>query len=132
MEDLIVGDTIAWRYYALNTSLAIPANGVDPVSDSNYITVSSPPTPGDGCNTAATTSFTSLGTCSGASVDSTLSIDINTYTDNFENGENISTTPLKYYVQYQIDDGSWTNHTAESAAFGSGSGRDLVLSLIHI
>ena len=126
LEDLIVGDTIAWRYYALNTSLAIPANGVDPVSDSDYTTVSSPPTPGDGCNTAATTSYTSLGTCSGASVDSTLSIDINTYTDNFENGDSISTTPLKYYVQYQIDDGSWTDHTAESAAFGTGSGRDLV------
>ena len=126
LEDLIVGDTIAWRYYALNSSLAIPANGVDPVSDSDYTTVSSPPTPGDGCNTAATSSSTSLGTCSGASVDSTLSIDINTYTDNFENGDNISTTPLKYYVQYQIDDGSWTDHTAESAAFGTGSGRDLV------
>ena len=126
LEDLIVGDTIAWRYYALNTSLAIPANGVDPVSDSDYTTVSSPPTPGDGCNTAATSNSTSLGTCSGASVDSTLSIDINTYTDNFENGDSISTTPLKYYVQYQIDDGSWTDHTAESAAFGTGSGRDLV------
>jgi hypothetical protein len=126
LEDLIVGDTIAWRYYALNSSLAIPANGVDPVSDSDYTTVSSPPTPGDGCNTAATSSSTSLGTCSGASVDSTLSIDINTYTDNFENGDNISTTPLKYYVQYQIDDGDWTDHTTESAAFGSGSGRDLV------
>jgi len=126
LEDLIVGDTIAWRYYALNTSLAIPSNGVDPVSDSDYTTVSSPPTPGDGCNTAATISSTSLGTCSGASVNSTLSIDINTYTDNFENGDNISTTPLKYYVQYQIDDGSWTDHTAESSAFGSGSGRDLV------
>ena len=126
LEDLIVGDTIAWRYYALNTSLAIPSNGVDPVSDSDYTTVSSPPTPGDGCNNAATSSSTSLGTCSGASVNSTLSIDINTYTDNFENGDSISTTPLKYYVQYQIDDGSWTDHTAESAAFGTGSGRDLV------
>ncbi|MDC3278558.1 hypothetical protein OAV06_04425 [Acidimicrobiia bacterium] len=126
LEDLIVGDTIAWRYYALNTSLAIPSNGVDPVSDSDYTTVSSPPTPGDGCNTAATISSTSLGTCSGASVNSTLSIDINTYTDNFENGDNISTTPLKYYVQYQIDDGSWTDHTAESSAFGTGSGRGLV------
>lgn len=126
LEDLIVGDTIAWRYYALNSSLAIPANGVDPVSDSDYTTVSSPPTPGDGCNTAASIASTALGTCSGASVNSTLSIDINTYTDNFENGDNISTTPLKYYVQYQIDDGSWTDHTAESAAFGTGSGRDLV------
>ena len=126
LEDLIVGDTIAWRYYALNSSLAIPANGVDPVSDSDYTTVSSPPTPGDGCNTAASLASTTLGTCSGASVDSTLSIDVNTYTDNFENEDNISTTPLKYYVQYRIDDGSWTDHTAESAAFGSGSGRDLV------
>ena len=126
LEDLIVGDTIAWRYYALNSSLAIPANGVDPVSDSDYTTVSSPPTPGDGCNTAATLASTALGTCSGASVDSTLSIDINTYTDNFENGDNISTTPLKYYVQYRIDDGDWTDHTTESAAFGTGSGRDLV------
>jgi hypothetical protein len=126
LEDLIVGDTIAWRYYALNSSLAIPANGVDPVSDSDYTTVSSPPTPGDGCNTAASLASTALGTCSGASVDSTLSIDVNTYTDNFENGDNISTTPLKYYVQYRIDDGSWTDHTTESAAFGSGSGRDLV------
>jgi len=126
LEDLIVGDTIAWRYYALNSSLAIPANGVDPVSDSDYTTVSSPPTPGDGCNTAASLASTALGTCSGASVNSTLSIDVNTYTDNFANEDNISTTPLKYYVQYRIDDGSWTNHTAESAAFGSGSGRGLV------
>ena len=126
LEDLMVGDTIAWRYYALNTSLAIPANGVDPVSDSDYTTVSSPPTPGDGCSTAATIASTALGTCSGASVDSTLSIDINTYTDNFENGDDLSTGPVRYYVQYQIDDGDWTNHTAESADFGSGTGRNLV------
>ena len=33
LEDLMVGDTIAWRYYSLNTSLAIPSSGVDPVSD---------------------------------------------------------------------------------------------------
>ena len=126
LEDLMVGDTIAWRYYALNTSLAIPANGVDPVSDSDYTTVSSPPTPGDGCSTAATIASTALGTCSGASVDSTLSIDINTYTDNFENGDDLSTGPVRYYVQYKIDDGDWTNHTAESADFGSGTGRNLV------
>ena len=126
LEDLMVGDTIAWRYYALNTSLAIPSSGVDPVSDSDYTTVSSPPTPGDGCSTAATIASTALGTCSGASVDSTLSIDINTYTDNFENGDDLSTGPVKYYVQYQIDDGAWTDHTAESAEFGSGTGRNLV------
>ncbi|MDA9675440.1 hypothetical protein N9T60_02045 [Candidatus Actinomarina] len=126
LEDLMVGDTIAWRYYALNTSLAIPSSGVDPVSDSDYTTVSSPPTPGDGCSTAATIASTALGTCSGASVDSTLSIDINTYTDNFENGDDLSTGPVRYYVQYQIDDGAWTNHTAETAPFGSGTGRNLV------
>ena len=120
LEDLMIGDTIAWRYNVRNTSYEGETNFVIPT------TVSSVPTPGDGCNNAATISSTSLGTCSGASVNSTLSININTYTDNFENGDNISTTPLKYYVQYQIDDGSWTNHTTESAAFGTGSGRNLV------
>lgn len=120
LEDLITGDTIAWRYNVRNSSwegeTSIPAP----------TTVSSVPTPGDGCDTQATSASTALGTCSGASVDSTLSINMKTYTDNYADGDNISTKPLKYYVQYQINDGDWTDHTAESAAFGSGEGRDLV------
>lgn len=120
LEDLITGDTIAWRYNVRNSSwegeTSIPAP----------TTVSSVPTPGDGCDTQATSASTALGTCSGASVNSILSIDINTYNNNFANGDNISTKPLKYYVQYQINDGSWTDHTVESAAFGTGEGRDLV------
>jgi hypothetical protein len=120
--DLMVGDTISWRYNVQNE----PWEGDTSTPLPTRVSAGDVPTPGGGCDTQATSASTALGTCSGASVDSTLSINMKTYIDNYADGDNISTKPLKYYVQYQIDDGDWTDHTAESAAFGTGEGRDLV------